>query len=101
VWGDPDAQRDVWEEHDPTELAGRLRGIPLFVSSGDGRPGRYEPPGAHRDPLERVVLGESRAFVAALRRLEIPVAADFYGHGIHDWPYWQRELHRALPLLLA
>jgi diacylglycerol O-acyltransferase / trehalose O-mycolyltransferase len=41
VWGDPDAQRDVWEAHDPTELAGRLRGTPLFVSAGDGLPGPF------------------------------------------------------------
>jgi diacylglycerol O-acyltransferase / trehalose O-mycolyltransferase / mycolyltransferase Ag85 len=25
---------------------------------------------------------------------------DFYGPGTHDWPYWQRELRRALPSLL-
>jgi diacylglycerol O-acyltransferase / trehalose O-mycolyltransferase len=100
VWGSPDAQREVWEAHDPTGLADRLRGIALFVSSGDGRPGPYEPPGADRDPLERTVLAENRAFVAELRRLEIPVEVDFYGPGIHDWPYFERELERALPLLL-
>jgi len=47
------------------------------------------------------VLRESRAFVARLHELRIPVRADFYGAGIHDWPYWQRELRRALPLLLG
>jgi diacylglycerol O-acyltransferase / trehalose O-mycolyltransferase len=71
-----------------------------FVSSGDGRPGPYEPAGARGDPLERAVLAESRAFAAALRRREIPVQTDFYGRGIHDWPYFERELERALPLLL-
>jgi diacylglycerol O-acyltransferase / trehalose O-mycolyltransferase len=100
VWGDPDAQREVWERHDPTALAGRLRGTRLFVSSGNGRPGLYEPPDASRDRIEQSVLGESRAFVAELRRARIPVRTDFYGPGVHDWPYWQRELHRALPLLL-
>ena len=99
IWGDPDTQRDVWMRHDPTELAGELRGTPLFVSAGDGRPGPYEEPGARSDPLERAVGTESRAFVARLRRLGIPVRADFYGPGIHDWPYWERELERALPLL--
>ena len=72
----------------------------LFVSSGDGRPGPFEEPGAQRDPIERAVDGESHAFVAALRRRGIPVRTDFYGPGIHDWPYWERELRRALPLLL-
>jgi diacylglycerol O-acyltransferase / trehalose O-mycolyltransferase len=101
IWGDPDAHRETWEAHDPTVLAGRLRGTPLFVSSGDGRPGPYDPPGADRDAIERSVLAESRAFAAELRRLDIPVVTDFYGRGTHDWPYWERELRRALPLLLA
>ena len=35
-----------------------------------------------------------------LRQLGIPVRFDNYGPGIHNWPYWQRELHRSLPLLL-
>jgi diacylglycerol O-acyltransferase / trehalose O-mycolyltransferase / mycolyltransferase Ag85 len=99
VWGDPRAQRDVWKAHDPTELAADLRGTRLFVSAGDGRPGPFEEPGARRDPLERAVGGESRAFVARLRRRGIPVQTDFYGPGTHDWPYWERELTRALPLL--
>jgi diacylglycerol O-acyltransferase / trehalose O-mycolyltransferase len=26
---------------------------------------------------------------------------DFYGPGAHNWPYWERELRRALPVLLG
>ena len=44
---------------------------------------------------------ETRAFVRRAQALGIPVRADLYGAGIHDWPYWQRELHRALPMLLG
>jgi S-formylglutathione hydrolase FrmB len=33
--------------------------------------------------------------------LGIPVQADLYPGGTHSWPYWQRELHRALPTLLG
>jgi S-formylglutathione hydrolase FrmB len=22
------------------------------------------------------------------------------GHGKHEWPYWERALHRSLPMLL-
>ena len=40
------------------------------------------------------------ALAQRLRRLHIPATIDFYGPGTHSWPYWQRELHRALPLLL-
>ena len=41
------------------------------------------------------------AFVERLHQLGIPVRFDAYDPGTHDWPYWQRELHRSLPLLLA
>jgi diacylglycerol O-acyltransferase / trehalose O-mycolyltransferase len=92
VWGDPDADRGVWEAHDPTSLAPRLRGTKLFVASGDG---------ADRDATERVVGRESRQFVARLHALKIAVTTDLYRGGRHDWPYWQRDLHRALPLLLG
>ena len=101
IWGDPESDREVWARHDPTELAARLRGTPLFVSSGDGRPGPFEASGASADRIEPTVLRESHAFVTRLHDLGIPVRTDFYGAGTHDWPYWERELRRSLPLLLA
>jgi S-formylglutathione hydrolase FrmB len=101
IWGDPERDRDVWARHDPAELAPRLAGIPLFVSSGDGRPGPLDPPGATADPIERSVYGETRAFLARARAARLDVHADLYGPGTHGWRYWQRELLRALPLLLG
>jgi diacylglycerol O-acyltransferase / trehalose O-mycolyltransferase len=100
LWGDPDAQRGTWAAHDPTALAGRLRGTRLFVSSGDGRPGPLDRSGGDRDGVEATVYRESRAFAARLRGLDIPATIDFYGRGTHAWPYWERELQRSLPLLL-
>jgi diacylglycerol O-acyltransferase/trehalose O-mycolyltransferase len=91
VWGDPRSDRRVWEAHDPTSLAPRLRGTKLFVASGDGTGG---------DRTERLVGRESRQFVARLHVLQIEVTTDLYRGGRHDWPYWQRDLHRAVPLLL-
>ena len=101
IWGDPARDRDTWARHDPTELASRLRGTRLFVSAGDGRPGPFDDSALATDRIEPTVLRESRAFVARLRDLGIPVETDFYGHGSHDWPYWERELERALPTLLG
>jgi diacylglycerol O-acyltransferase/trehalose O-mycolyltransferase len=101
IWGDPNRQHRVWAAHDPTELAARLRGTRLFVSSGDGQPGPFEQPGHRRDVVEATVHREGRAFARRLRRLHVPVEADFYGHGVHAWPYWERELKRSLPLLLG
>jgi diacylglycerol O-acyltransferase/trehalose O-mycolyltransferase len=101
VWGDPESDRETWAEHDPTELAGDLRGVALFVSAGDGRPGPLDLEGQVRDRIEPGVRRQSRAFTARLRDLGIAARTDFYGAGTHSWPYWQRELRRALPTLLS
>jgi diacylglycerol O-acyltransferase/trehalose O-mycolyltransferase len=101
VWGDPKDDRDVWGRHDPTALLPALAGLPLFVSAGDGRPGPLERGQSKRDPTEAEVGAETHAFVRRAEALGVPVQADLYGAGIHNWPYWQRELHRALPMLLG
>jgi S-formylglutathione hydrolase FrmB len=88
LWGDPHAQRDVWAAHDPTLQAARLRGTRLFVSFGAS------------GFIERTLLPQNRALLAALRRERIPVRFDFVRRGTHDWPYWERALRRSLPLLL-
>jgi S-formylglutathione hydrolase FrmB len=95
IWGDPKTDRRTWAAHAPTDLASHLRGTRLFVASGDGRHA------SRTDRVEATVYRESRAFVARLRALRIPVETDFYGPGTHDWPYWQRDLHRSLRLLLG
>jgi len=89
VWGDPQKERATWAAHDPTELAPRLRGVRLYVSSGDG------------DRTEAIVGRETRAFVRALRGADVRVRTHLYRGGRHDWPYWRRELRRALPTLLG
>jgi diacylglycerol O-acyltransferase / trehalose O-mycolyltransferase len=102
LWGDPVRQADVWAAHNPYDLAPRLRGVELFVSVGDGQPGPLDRGGDTRQAQqsERALRPQSVAFVERLRQLRIPVRFDAYSPGTHDWPYWQRELHRSLPLLL-
>ncbi|WP_406509958.1 alpha/beta hydrolase [Streptomyces sp. NBC_00212] len=101
IWGDPVRQRTVWAAHDPTVQASSLRGLPVFLSCGNGKPGGpYDPPGT-KDPNEAYFEQQNRALAARLRALGSPAVTDFYGPGIHEWPYWQRELHRSLPLLLT
>jgi S-formylglutathione hydrolase FrmB len=99
LWGDPARQAASWAAHNPYDLAGRLRGTRLFVSSGTGDPGPLDPPGAKADSTERFVHAETVAFVERLRRLRVRATVDLYGPGTHNWPYWQRELHRSWPLL--
>lgn len=100
LWGDPVAQRAIWEAHDPYYLAKRLRHTPLFMSVGDGTAGPFDPPDAF-DDREEFLQGMNFALAARFADLRIPVTTDFYGPGTHDWPYWERELHRSLPMLLG
>ena len=100
LWGDPGAQRAVWAAHDPVALAPRLRGTPLFVSVGDGTAGPFDHGRVQDGGIEASLHPQNVALAERLQRLHIPATIDFYGPGTHSWPYWQRELHRALPLLL-
>jgi S-formylglutathione hydrolase FrmB len=103
LWGDPCEQRVVWRQHNPYDLADRLAGVRLYISSGDGVPGPCDPrpwTGPGRDALEAVAHRVGLEFAGRLRRLGIPASTHFY-QGTHRWPYWGRELHAALPVLLA
>lgn len=101
LWGDPVANATTWAAHNPFDLAQRLRGIPIYLSAGNGQPGPFDPPTSGMDPLEQL-LGEQSAVTAdRLRAEHVKVTTDFYGPGHHDWPYWQRALHNSFPMLLA
>jgi diacylglycerol O-acyltransferase/trehalose O-mycolyltransferase len=101
--GDPAQQEVVWRDNNPTAVAGNLRGVRLFVRSGDGTPGPYDSPTPPADPAERLtwqvrLLTEAGAhrmaqnFLAALRQAGIPGADARFSPGSHSRPYWQRDL---------
>lgn len=69
------------------------------MSCGNGTAGPFDPPGA-TDDLEAFLEEENRVTAARLRAAGVPLITDFYGPGTHSWPYWERELHRSLPMLL-
>ncbi|MDI3405076.1 alpha/beta hydrolase family protein [Streptomyces sp. B-S-A6] len=100
VWGDPVEQRGVWRDHDPYHLVERLRNLPVYLSSGDGTAGPLDPPDA-ASAVEADFDRQNHALAAALERVGArEVTTHFYGPGTHTWPYWQRELHASLPMLL-
>ncbi|WP_399944620.1 alpha/beta hydrolase [Streptomyces sp. BBFR25] len=101
VWGDPVAQRRIWQAHDPFHLAERLRSIPVYLSCGDGTTGPLDPPGA-TSALEADFNRQNQALAAELERVGARhVTTNFYGPGTHGWAYWERELHASLPMLLG
>jgi S-formylglutathione hydrolase FrmB len=100
LWGDPVAQARVWAAHNPFDLARRLRGTPVYLSTGNGQPGPLDPPGAGFDGLEQLLGEQTEAVAARLRAENVVVRTDFYGPGRHTWPYWERALHRSFPMLV-
>lgn len=97
-----------WAGHDPTTLAGNLRGMDLLLYTGNGLPGPLDPPGPlglaqnlGGSLLEGGVHELTRLFHDRLVALGIPSFYDDYGPGTHTWPYWARDLREALPKLMA
>ncbi len=99
LWGDRDAQRAIWQAHDPHHLAQHLRHTPVYLSTGDGTPGPLDPPGSAYDPAEAVIHDLTRSLDTRLRRLGAPVTGHFHS-GTHHPAYGERELHHSLPMLL-
>lgn len=102
IWGDPITQQVNVEAHDPTMLAGNLRGVDLFVATGNGQLGPYD---KGPDPFGQLVeLGAwemNMQFLAALNHSGVPVTTWLYGAGTHTWPYWRADLARFLPYAMA
>ena len=99
LWGDPDANVDTWKQHNPYDLAPRLKGVRLFISAGNGRPGPLDGADANQDSIEAAIGAENRAFAHRVEQLGLNAQIDLYGSGTHNWVYWQRELHRMWPLI--
>jgi diacylglycerol O-acyltransferase / trehalose O-mycolyltransferase len=98
VWGAPTVDHQIWAAHNPYDLVQNLLTTPLFISVDNGQPGPLNR-GGTLDRLEEALHAENLALQARLTQLGAAATFDFYGPGNHDWPYWQRELHRAWPLL--
>lgn len=99
LWGNPDANADTWKQHNPYDLAPQLKGVQLFISTGNGRPGPLDRAGSNQDSIETAIGAENRAFARRVQQLGLNAQIDIYGPGTHNWVYWQRELHRAWPLI--
>lgn len=99
LWGDPELDVDRWREHNPYDLAERLRGRPVFISCGNGEPGPLDGTGASGDEIEWSLFEENEALAERLEEVGVDAEVRLYGDGTHDWPYWERELGRAWPML--
>jgi diacylglycerol O-acyltransferase / trehalose O-mycolyltransferase / mycolyltransferase Ag85 len=101
LWGDPATDDEIWRRHNPYDLVPALRGTPLYISAGDGRPGPLDAPDTPADQIETSIGAENRAFADRLRSEGVDARINLYGAGTHNWVYWQRELDAAWPLLTS
>ncbi len=103
MWGPPGDP--AWKRNDAVLQAESLRGLPMYVYSGNGTPGPLDAPHAVGDTVNAMGL-EAMAQTAAgifrdrLKALNIPARIDIES-GTHSWPYWQRALATARPMILS
>lgn len=102
VWGNQVADEQTWRDHNPTDRAADLKGLVLYVSSGMGTPGGPagdDPSKPHGYATENFTWQMNMDFTRALDEAGVRYTSDMHG-GYHDWPYWQRDLHEALPAVV-
>ncbi|MEU7056131.1 alpha/beta hydrolase family protein [Streptomyces sp. NPDC046197] len=102
LWGRPDAQKAIWNAHNPSRMVSRFGKTWVYLYAATGAPGgleeRFNPAASL---LERPLGNPTYAFARELRRAEVKVTTDLFRPGTHSWPYWQRELHRMWPSVLS
>lgn len=103
VWGNQLEDEATWREHNPTDRVADLAGTELFIATGTGTPAGpagddVENPGGYA--VEAFIFQLNLSFVRALTLAGVPFNQDIYPGGQHDWPYWERELHWALPQMV-
>ncbi|WP_084436036.1 alpha/beta hydrolase [Aldersonia kunmingensis] len=106
MWGPP--WNKQWLRNDPFVFAPELKGLPMYISSGTGIPGKYDRPnsliGVYNTSsaiaLEALAQVNTRAFQIRLATLKIPAKFSFPLTGTHGWKYWEGELWKARPGIL-
>ncbi|WP_371831315.1 alpha/beta hydrolase [Rhodococcoides corynebacterioides] len=105
-----------WIANDALLNADKLRGTPLYLSTGSGLPGFDDTLTSARIGgdvaalVNRVIVGGgiesitdhcTRVFAGRLAELGIPATVDFRGPATHSWAYWQEDLHKSWPFTAA
>jgi pimeloyl-ACP methyl ester carboxylesterase len=101
LWGRFETEEVRWRAHNPLDLAENLRGLALWLRTGNGQPGGPFPGGPTTDAIEAGVAAMAQRVHQRLRRLRVAHVYDDYGPGQHLWPYWNRGLRETLPGIMA
>ncbi|MFI2233580.1 alpha/beta hydrolase [Nocardia testacea] len=112
MWG-PQGSPE-WAANDPYVHAEGLRGLELYVSTGNGLPGRWDTlngphtlPGSYGLANQILVGGVIEAgtnfcthnLKTRLDSLGIPATFNFRDTGTHSWGYWEDEFKASWPVL--
>jgi len=97
VWGNFVTNYSEWQAHDPASNIDGLRGMEIFLTTGNGTVGgAYDdltrPTAAGYYAVENLCWQMNKAFASALTDAGIEHRTFFYGPGYHDWPYFREEL---------
>ncbi len=102
MWGP--ASDPAWNRNDATNQAELLRGLPMYISTGNAVPGLADLPfgvgnTVNAMGLEAMTMVANQMLRDRLAALGIPARFDFV-NGTHTWPYWQQALATARPMIL-
>ncbi|GAA1479909.1 alpha/beta hydrolase family protein [Gordonia sinesedis] len=110
MWGPTNG--GIWREKDPFINAEKLRGTKIYMTAGNGLPGKHErldDPSVKGDVpwlINQTVLGGiieaaigecTRQMTVRLAQLGIPADISRNGPGTHSWGYWQDDLYSTWP----
>ncbi|MEU7630871.1 alpha/beta hydrolase family protein [Nocardia sp. NPDC049220] len=103
MWGP--AADPAWHRNDATVQAELLRGLPMYVSTGNGLPGPLDLPygvgnTVNAMSLEAMTMTATQMFRDRIAELGIAARVDIV-NGTHTWPYWQQALATARPMILT
>jgi hypothetical protein len=92
-----------WAAHDPTTLANNLRGMNLYMYTGNGFPGPLDKgvPSGGANVIEGGAEVLTELFHDHLNKLGIPSHFYDYGPGEHNFAYWARDLQWSIGPIMA
>ncbi|UFT00050.1 esterase family protein [Nocardia huaxiensis] len=102
MWGP--VTSPAWSRNDATVQAELLRGLPMYIWSGNGVPTGADLPYGVGNTINAMALEAMTQTAAQILRnrfaaLGIGARIDI-GAGTHTWPYWQQALRTARPMIL-
>jgi S-formylglutathione hydrolase FrmB len=100
--GNPVTDQVNWAGHDPATLDGNLRGMGIYLWTGEGLDGPYDQtPNPPASLIEGAVYQSTLHFYDHLVADGIPAFYDDYVYGTHSFPYWARDLREYVPKMMA